>query len=117
MKSYVTKYNGPSKVAAALASQLAPTKAGHVLIESGFSQDNFTLFLARLAERAITAGYDEQKLSALFRQMAAGNASQARQAMADITITEEGGKEMSLGKFWGDSPKSAPADATLYKDM
>lgn len=117
MKNYTVKYSGPSKVAAALVSQLAAEKSGAVLIEAGFSQDNFTLFLARLAIKAVAAGYDETKLSALFRQMAAGNASQARQAMADITITLEGEKEQSLGKFWGESPKSAPADATLYKDL
>lgn len=117
MKSYTVKYSGPSKVAAALASQLAADKSGSVLIESGFSQDNFTLFLARLALKAVAANYDETKLSALLRQMAAGNASQARQAMADITITLEGEKEQSLGKYWGDSPKSAPADATLYANL
>lgn len=117
MKTYKCSYTGPSKVATALVSQLAQDKAGHVLIESGFSQDNFVLFLTRLTMRAIAAGYDEVKLSTLLRQMAAGNASQARQALADVTIEVEGSKPCSLGKFWGDSPRSAPADASLYANL
>jgi hypothetical protein len=117
MKSYTCSYSGPSKVATALVSQLAPDKSGHVLVESGFTQDNFSLFLSRLAIRAVALKYDEVKLSALFRQMAACNASQARQALADVVITVDGEKPQSLGKFWGETPKSAPADASLYAGL
>jgi len=117
MKNYVVKYSGTSKVAAALTAQLAPNRAGHVLIESGFNQDNFTLFIARLAIVAIKAGYDETKLAALLRQVGAANASQARQALADAVITVDGEKQQSLGAFWGDSGRAVPVDVSLYESL
>lgn len=49
--------------------------------------------------------------------VAAGNASQARQAMADITITFEGEKEQSLGKLWGNGEVSVKPDLSLLADV
>ena len=117
MKSYSIKFQGTSKIAAALASQLAQGKAGEILIAHGFSQDTFTAFIANLAMRAAKANMSETALATIFKQVAACNASQARQALADITITVEGEKECSLNAFWGtDKPAAAP-DLSLLGNL
>ena len=100
MKTYKINNTGKSKVAASLAVQLEHGKAGQILVEAGFSQDTFCAFLAEFAIRAIKAGHDKSKLTTAFQMLAAGNASQARQACADLTI-EIDGKTQSLGAYWG----------------
>ena len=113
MKNYTIKNNSKSKVAASLAVQLEQGKAGECLIQSGFSQDTFCAFLAAFALRAIKAGHDQSKLTTAFQMLAAGNASQARQACADLSITVDGGKEQSLGVFWGKTESGAKPDLSL----
>lgn len=105
MKSYKCSYTGKSKISASLVTQFAPTKAGNFLVENGFDQGNFETFLADFACRAIAAGHDQAKLARAFHQMSAGNASAARQAIADIQIEVEGEKPQSMGAFWGKDPK------------
>lgn len=117
MKSYSVKIDSRSEIANALASQLAEGKSGELLIRHGFSQANFITFLARLALKAIAAGYDEAKLTQVFRQVAAGNASQARQACADIVIEFEGEKPQSLGKLWGTGEAKIAPDLSVLKDL
>jgi hypothetical protein len=117
MKSYVIKASGTSKIAASLASQLAEGKAGEILIKHGFSQETFTAFIANLAFRAVKAGMTEPQLAAIFKQVAACNASQARQAMSDITIAIEGEKEQSLNSFWGVEKPNAAPDLSLLGNL
>jgi hypothetical protein len=102
-----------SAITAALASQMEDGKAGDLLIKEGFSQANFVLFLARLAEKATQAGYNADQIAQVFNQVAAGNSSQARQACKDIQITGDdfpaltnssGTKyNQTLEKVWGGS--------------
>ncbi len=117
MKSYTIQVSGTSKIAAALASQLAMGKAGEVLITQGFSQDTFTAFIANLAMRAAKANMSEVALASIFKQVAACNASQARQALADLSITVEGDKPCSLGAFWGTDKPTAKADLSLLGNL
>ena len=101
-KSYSIKCNSRSEVAQALASQLEKGKAGDLLIIDGWSQRNFARFLATFAVRAVAAGFDAEKLYRAFTMLAAGNASQASQSLADSTIKFEGdAKEQSLSAYWG----------------
>lgn len=116
MKNYTIKSTGTSKIAAALASQLAPNKAGSVLINQGFNQDTFVMFLASLAMRAVAAKMDEKQLAGIFRQVAAGNASQARQALADVVITIDG-KDQSLGAFWGKTDAAPAVDLSALEGL
>lgn len=110
-KNYTVRNTGRSAIAAALVTQVAPGKAGELLVRQGFNQVTFATFLANLAHRAISAGYDEKKLAELFRQMAAGNASQARQALEEVAIKFDGDeKEQSLSAYWG---KHAPASVAV----
>lgn len=113
MKTYSIKNNGKSKVAASLATQLEPGRAGEILIRNGFSQDSFCAFLADFATRAVAAGHSKPQLATAFSMLAAGNASQARQACSDISISVDGGKEMSLSSFWGKTETGAKPDLTL----
>lgn len=125
--SYTIKCNSRSEVAQALASQLEKGKAGDLLIVDGWSQRNFARFLATFAVRAVAAGFDAEKLYRAFTMLAAGNASQASQALEDsficteiskkeaeelkakghataALVLEEKGlfyKKDSLGAFWG----------------
>jgi len=117
MKNYTIKNAGNSKVAAALANQLLPGKAGELLIHKGFSQDSFCEFLAELSLRAATAGFDRAKLTTILKQVAAGNASQARQALGDCIIVREGEKEISLNSFWGKTEGVAKADLSLLGEL
>jgi hypothetical protein len=113
-KNYTVRNTGRSAIAAAIVTQVAPGKAGELLIRQGFNQMTFATFLANLATRAITAGYDEKKLAELFRQMAAGNASQARQALEEVAIKFDGDdKEQSLSTYWSKHfPSSVAVDTT-----
>lgn len=117
MKSYTLKSTGRSEIATAYANQMAEGKSGEILIRNGFNQSNFVVFMARLALRAVAAGYDEAKLIIVLRQVACGNASQARQACADITIEFEGEKPQSLGKLWGTGDSKALPDLSALKDL
>lgn len=117
MKNYTIKATGTSKVAAALASQLNKGKAGEILISAGFNQDTFAIFLANLASKALAAGYDAKKLAGLFRQVAAGNASQARQALADVVIEIEGEKPASLGAFWQGTDSKPAVDLSALEAL
>jgi len=119
MKSYTLKASSTSRgeVTASFESQLAEGKSGEVLVRNGFSQTNFTIFLARLAIRAIEAGYDEAKLAQVFKQVAAGNASQARHACADIAIEFEGEKPQSLGKLWGTGGAKSVPDLSILAGL
>lgn len=110
MKSYKINSDKAGKIGKALASQLTEGKAGAVLITAGFSQDSFTLFLADLAHRAVNAGKTVEETASLFRMIAAGNASQAKQALADVEITVDDGKPQSLGAFWSKSERGPIVD-------
>lgn len=112
MKSYTIKNNSKSKVAANLAVMLEAGKAGEILIRDGFSQDSFCAFLADFALRAAKAGHDRAKLTTAFQMLAAGNASQARQALADVVIVIDG-KEQSLGAYWQKNSSATPPDLSL----
>ena len=117
MKSYTVKVDSRSEIANALCSQLAEGKSGEILIRNGFSQANFIAFLSRLAFKAIAAGYDEAKLAQVFKQVAAGNASQARQACADIVVEFAGDKPQSLGKLWGTGDAKVAPDLSLLGEL
>lgn len=120
MKSYTIHTTGKSAIAAALATQLAPGKAGESLIRNGFSQGSFCAFLAELATRAIAAGYDSAKLADLFRQMAGGNASQARKACAELVIKIDGDKTgEGLEAYWKAhfSDGAAPIDTAALEAL
>jgi hypothetical protein len=114
-KSYVLRNSAKSEISAALATHLRDGGPGERLVRLGFSQANFSAFLADLAVRACAKGYDSSKLTALFTQCAAGNASQARQACKDISVKFEGAdKEQSLESLWAKAtPTSINTDDLL----
>src|SRR6187431_1058434 len=85
--TYTCAYKGASSTATSLAAQMQADKSGAILVSNGFGKAAFCLFLARLAIRAVEAGYDEKKLTLLFQAMDAGNASAAGKAAASIVIT------------------------------
>lgn len=114
---YTIEYTGSSKVAASLATQLSQGKAGEILITAGFSQETFCAFLANLAVRAISAKYKESDLAGLFVQMAAGNASQARQALAEVTLKLDGSEPQSLGKYFAKSDGKAKIDVSALAKL
>jgi hypothetical protein len=99
--SYTIKNSGRGKVASALCSQMASGKPGENLLR-GFSQDAFCQFLARLAKRALVdLKLSEEQLTSAFIAVAAGNASQAKQACADLVVRFEGAdKDVSLESYW-----------------
>lgn len=97
--------SSPASVRSALAQAyvglLADGKAGDLLVKNGFSQSNFATFLARYASRAIAAKHTPEQLAETFRAIGAGNASQVRQALADLVIIIDDGKPQSLSAYWG----------------
>ena len=113
---FACAYKGASTTATSLASQMQPDKAGAILVTNGFGKASFCLFLARLAIRAIEAGYDEKKLTLLFQAMDAGNASAAGKAAASIVITIDG-KAQSLAKFWEDNNVTSEAVTQDFSDI
>jgi len=113
---YTCAYKGASSTATSLASQMQADKAGAILVSNGFGKASFCLFLAKLAIRAIEAGYDEKKLTLLFQAMDAGNASAAGKAAASIVITI-GDKSQSLAKYWEDNNVTAEAVTQDFSDI
>jgi hypothetical protein len=99
MKYTLTATN-KSKVGQSFAGYCAQGKAGEILITHGCNTVAWSKFLATLAIRAIEAGDDEEKLALRFRRVNAGNASQVRQAIDDLSIVVDGGKAQSVSSFW-----------------
>jgi hypothetical protein len=115
IKYTLAVYESRSPLASNIAAFLSPGKAGEILIQRGFSQGNFAEFLAILAGRAITAGETEANLIAIFKGVAAGNASQFRQICESINIQADGEKLQTLDSFWGKKRSSAAvAFASAY---
>lgn len=99
-RQYILTSDG-GKIAAALAKRCAPGEIGETLIRNGLTQSSFVLFLAREALNQAAKGKTAEQLADIFSLLSGGNASAARQALADCTLQWEGDeKKQSVGAYW-----------------
>lgn len=101
MKAYKLAPTSSSKIAAALAKRCSHGEAGEFLVENGLNQANFCLFLSLEAVRQLMEkNKSDRELADVFQLLSAGNASAARQALADCQIEFEGEKPSSVSAYW-----------------
>ncbi len=109
MKSYILKNNTNSKLAARYQKLCEQGKIGEVLITHGCGQTAFASFAAEVMQKAIESGMDKDTLSALFNDLALGNASQVRSAIASLEMFIDGSeKPTSVSSFWGKQGGAKP---------
>ena len=125
MKSYRLEATGNSTIAASLAKLCQQGEIGEPLIIRGFSQSNFTQFIAALCAAQLAKGKTAAQLAAVLEMVSACNASAARQAMENgISVfgTEHNKKdkegketEVTLETLWErlGTKKAAPNLALL----
>lgn len=116
-KSYSLKASGNSKIAAALAKLCANGEIGEPLVRSGVSQGAFALFLARLAAKHLAAGKTPEQVADVFTLVSGGNASAARQALAECALEFDGEKAQSVSAFWLKSGGIAAAPNLSILDL
>jgi hypothetical protein len=92
-----------------------PGGLGESLVRNGLNQSSFALFVAKVAERHIKAGRSADQLADVFALLSACNASAARQALGDCSLTFEGEKLQSVSAYWAKlgGGKAAPNLAML----
>ena len=117
MKTYKINSDKAGKIGKQIASQLLPGKAGEILIRNGCTQDNYAHFIADVAHRSVNAGHDIAKTAAIFKQLAACNASQAKQALADVEITVDDLKPQSLGSFFAKTDGGPVVDLSSLGEL
>jgi len=108
IKNYILKATN-GKIAQALCKRCAQGEIGESLLRSGLSQSAFVLFIAKEAMNQSAKGKTAEQLADILTLLSAGNASAAKQALADCTIELEGEKPQSVSAFWGKNggPKTA----------
>jgi hypothetical protein len=62
-----------------------------------------------VAESHVSKGRDWSTLGAVYEQISGGNASAAKQAVAELTITTDGDKPRSVRAYWGKVGGASPA--------
>jgi hypothetical protein len=70
-----------SNLSKSLAAICSYGKPGQLLISAGTNKDSWNMFLAKLTCHMVSKGATEQDVYAVLNQIAAGNASQARQKL------------------------------------
>lgn len=88
------------KIAAALCKLCQVGAVGEPILRNGVTQEAFCLFLARLCSAHAAAGKTPEQIADVLILVSGGNASAARQALADCTLTFEGAKPQSVSSYW-----------------
>ena len=118
MKSYKLETGSKGgKIAAALVKMCQVGAVGEPLVRSGMTQDGFCLFLAKLAALHLAAGRSPEQIADVFILVSGGNASAARQALADCTLTFDGEKPTSVSAYWLKNGGGRAAPNTSILDL
>lgn len=118
MKTYQLETGSKGgKIAAALVKMCQVGAVGEPLVRNGMTQDAFCLFLAKLASLHLGAGRTPEQVADVFILVSGGNASAARQALGDCTLTFEDSKPTSVSAYWLKNGGGRAAPNTSILDL